>query len=59
MSVRLASGRFDPVLVVSLKTGFSLLEFQAEKVSELKRYSIHGNNCGMVKRKFELICGLL
>lgn len=36
ISVSVVTGRFDLLLIVSLKTGFGLLEFYTEEVSKLK-----------------------
>jgi len=36
ISVSVVTGRFELILMVLLKTGFSLLEFYTEEVSKLK-----------------------
>jgi Lrp/AsnC family transcriptional regulator for asnA, asnC and gidA len=38
ISVRVVTGRFDLILMVLLKSGFSLLVFYTEEVSKLKDF---------------------
>ena len=59
MSVSAVTGRFVLVLIVLLRTGFSLLEFHTEKVLKLKdlqsmeTFVVYKNDTW----KFVLICG--